>query len=272
MATIDVIQTGSVLVSAAVPNRDAKDNPLAFTGLFQSRKKRIELPVKCFLVEASGHRTLIDAGWSAQDAHDARRHLGFGLWFASEPVMETEEAVPARLSQMGLTVTDLDAVVFTHLDCDHISGSDGIKDASRILVSREELLAAKSRNPRYRPSLWESIEFECLDMKVDPAAPFNCSADIYGDGTLVAYLVPGHTAGSVVVIARDKETNAFAIIAGDTGYNADSWKDLQLPGPLYNKENMYRSLAFVRERMLADNCIGAFAAHDPAIAPGKYTF
>ena len=270
MAKITVIQTGSTLVSPAVPNRGTRRNPLAYTGFFQRRSNRIEVPVKCFLVECGGHLTLIDAGWSAQDATHPIRHMGFGLWFASEPVMEEDEAVNQQLARMGIGVEDLNAVVFTHLDCDHVSGVDGVASASKIYVSREELLQADPPDPRYRKKFWEGINFTCLEMQADPNAPFNASCDIYGDGSLVAYFVPGHSAGSVALIAR--EGNSFAVIAGDTGYNRAAWERLNLPGPVYNKENMERALLWVHDLLEDERCAGAFAAHDPAVAPGVYEF
>lgn len=270
MAEVIVIQTGSTLVSPAVPNRNTRKNPLAFTGLFQRRSNRIEVPVKCFLVRAGGHLTLVDAGWSAQDATHPLRHMGFGLWFASEPVMEEDEAVDRQMARMGISVADLDAVVMTHLDCDHVSGIDGVADAKRILVSREELLRADTADPRYRKKFWRGVEFEHLEMRADPLAPFGASCDVYGDGSLVAYIVPGHSAGSVAYIAR--EGSHFAILAGDTGYDRASWEKLNLPGPVYNKENMERALLWVHDLLEDPHCIGAFAAHDPAVPPGAYTF
>ena len=40
MAEIDVLQTGKMLVSSAVHNRDSKSGKFAYTGLFQSKKGR----------------------------------------------------------------------------------------------------------------------------------------------------------------------------------------------------------------------------------------
>lgn len=270
MARVIAIQTGSTLVSPAVPSRRTRKNPLAYTGLFQRRSNRIEVPVKCFLVECGGHRTLVDAGWSAKDATHPIRHMGFGLWFASEPVMEEDEAVDRQLKVMGIGVEDLDAVVFTHLDCDHVSEVDGVSAAQKIYVSREELLQADTPDPRYCKKFWEGVDFACLEMQADADAPFEASCDIYGDGSLVAYFVPGHSAGSVALIAR--EGDAFVIIAGDTGYNRASWEKLNLPGPVYNKENMERALLWVHDLLEDEHCAGVFAAHDPAVAPGEYAF
>lgn len=61
---IYTLQTGSTLVSSAVPDRSSHRWTYAYTGLLQRRKKRICVPVKAFLVENQGHRVLIDTGWS----------------------------------------------------------------------------------------------------------------------------------------------------------------------------------------------------------------
>ena len=54
MAEIDVLQTGKMLVSSAVHNRDSKSGKFAYTGLFQSKKGRNEVPVKAFLIRING--------------------------------------------------------------------------------------------------------------------------------------------------------------------------------------------------------------------------
>ena len=44
MAEIDVLQTGKMLVSSAVHDRDSKSGKFAYTGLFQSKKGRNDVP------------------------------------------------------------------------------------------------------------------------------------------------------------------------------------------------------------------------------------
>ncbi len=48
MAEIDVLQTGKMLVSSAVHNRDSKSGKFAYTGLFQSKKAETKCPSKHF--------------------------------------------------------------------------------------------------------------------------------------------------------------------------------------------------------------------------------
>ena len=53
MAEIDVLQTGKMLVSSAVHDRDSKSGKFAYTGLFQSKKGRNDVPVKAFLIRGA---------------------------------------------------------------------------------------------------------------------------------------------------------------------------------------------------------------------------
>lgn len=169
---IQVLQTGSTLVSSAVPDRSSHKWKYAYSDLFQKRRDRICLPVKTFLVETERHRVLIDTGWSAECITHPVRHLGFGLWFASEPVISEGEDFPVQLKKLHLRPEDLDAVLLTHLDCDHASGLIPLKNAKHVYCSKEEWRHAQTKDVRYKSSFWEVVHMETLDMEEDPEAPF----------------------------------------------------------------------------------------------------
>lgn len=272
MAMVDVIQTGGTLVSPAVPDRSSRKGPLAYTGLFQRRSSRIQVPVKAFLVQAGRHRVLVDAGWGEQCATRARVHLGFALWFASEPVLAPGRGMGPQLAERGVQPGGLDAIVLTHLDCDHASGLSDLPAGTRVFAAAEEIEQSKTSDVRYRPAFWEHCDLRPLPMDDDPGAPFGKSCDLFGDGSFKAVLLPGHSAGSVAVVATSADTGCFAVLAGDTGYNARSWDDLRLPGPLHDADAMRASLEWVSDLRADPLCAGVFAAHDPAIAPGEYAF
>lgn len=258
---IYVLQTGSTLVSSAVPDRSSHKWPLAYTGLFQKRSSRISVPVKTFLIETGGHRVLVDTGWSEGCATNPKQHLGFGLWFASEPVMTKEEAVPEQLRLMGLSPEDLDAIILTHLDCDHASGLVPLRDAKHIYCSEQEWRHAHKKDVRYNPAFWKGVHMETLPMKEDPKAPFGKSCDLFHDGTIKVVLTPGHSEGSVAVLAKGK--TGYAAFVGDDSYNRHSWEEQKLPGPVYNIKDMKRTLKWVRHLSRDKNCLGIYAAHDP---------
>lgn len=250
---IKTIITGSTLVSSATPDRSTHRWEYAYTGLFQRRSKRIEVPVKCYYVNVNGHSVLIDAGWSKEVVVHPLQHLGFGLWFASEPVMKNGESAKEQL-----TGQPIDAILMTHLDCDHVSG---LRDFSGIDIytSAEEIAFATKKKMRYG-RLVKGYDFRHFVFKDDIQAPFDQSCDVFGDSSVIAYLTPTHSAGSVIY--RISDANGFALIVGDNGYMKDSWQKGILPGPLYHAENMKHCLKWIKEQSERHDCLGVYCAHE----------
>ena len=251
---IRTVKTGSTLVSPSVLNGNAHWFKYAYTGLFQSRSSRINVPVKCFYVTIGSHHILIDTGWSIEVIEHPIKHLGFGIWFASEPIMKIEESAVNQLKD-----DKIDVIFMTHLDCDHASGLKDFKNIP-IYVSKEEYNSSQKDRIRYG-SFVDGYNYSFFDFKDDPLAPFNKSMDIFGDNSVIAYLTPTHSAGSVIY--KINEGDKFALIVGDNGYNEDSWKKGILPGVIYNKENTKKILEWIKEQSEKENCLGIYCAHDP---------
>ena len=251
--TIRTIQTEWTLVSSGVPDRSSHRWKKAYTGLFQRRSRRIKVPVKCFYVAVGEHRLLVDAGWSRDVVEHGLRHLGFGLWFASEPVMASGEEAMAQLQG-----EPIDTLLMTHLDCDHASGLCDIKDVP-IYASRQEVVFSRQRRIRYG-RLAEGYDYRFIDFVADAEAPFGLSSDLFGDGSVVAYLTPTHSAGSVIYRIADE--GRYALIVGDNGYSHASWQQGLLPGPLYDADNMRRCLWWLKEQEQQPHCAGILCAHD----------
>lgn len=259
---IYVLQTGSTLVSSAVPDKVSHHWKYAYTDLFQKRKKRISVPVKAFLIENKGHRVLVDTGWSEECETHPIKHLGFSLWFASQPFLKKEEAIPNQLCKMGIKPGDIDAILITHLDCDHVSGLLPLKEAKNIYCSQQEWdIANKGGDPRYRKKFWNGAKMKTLCMQDDSSAPFGKSVDVLGDGSFRAVLTPGHSAGSIAILAKGE--NGYAAFVGDDSYSRHSWEEDRLPGVLYDRKMMEVTLAWVKKLSKDRNCIGIYAVHDP---------
>lgn len=251
---IVTLKTGSTLVSSAVPDRSTHKSALAYTGFFQKRSARISVPVKCFYVTVKNHSFLIDAGWSVEVTKHPIRHLGLGLWFASEPVMEEREAAVNRLKGRRI-----DAILMTHLDGDHVSGLKDFENVP-IYASEEEINYAKAQFIRYA-GLSKGYSFNTYAFKPDEAAPFGKACDVFGDGIVTAYLTPTHSAGSVIYKITDGER--FALVVGDNGYSEKSWQAGVLPGIVHNKDNMRLCLDWIKAQGASENCVGIYCAHDP---------
>ena len=251
---IKTVKTGSVLVSPAIPNSNAHWFKYAYTGLFQLRSNRISVPVKCFYITIGSHRFLIDTGWSKIVCEHPIKHLGFAIWYSSEPVMKEEECAANQLKD-----DKIDCILMTHLDCDHASG---LADFSNIpiYVSKEEYDYSQSNRIRYG-SFVDGFNYSFFEFKDDPEAPFKKSMDIFGDNSVIGYFTPTHSAGSVIYRVNDGDK--FALFVGDNGYNEDSWKKGILPGLMYNEENTKAVLQWIKEQSEKENCLNVYCAHDP---------
>lgn len=250
---IETIQTGWTLVSSSVPDRSKHKWKKAYSRLFQSKDSRIKVPVKCFYVTVAGHAFLIDAGWSEQVVGNAKGHLGFGLNFASEPVMSKNESANHQLKGK-----QIDCILMTHLDCDHVSGVHDFSE-KKIICSREEYEYAQKNAIRYG-RLLKGLTFEYIDFKADAQAIFGKSSDVFGDGSVIAYLTPTHSAGSVIY--KITENGKYYLVVGDNGYMKESWEKGILPGPLYNPDNMLKCLEWINEKSKDKNCLGVLCAHE----------
>ncbi|MDU3521784.1 MAG: N-acyl homoserine lactonase family protein [Clostridium saudiense] len=263
---INTLNCGEVGVDLAVPFRDVSKNPIAYTGIGRSKKLRVWLPVTSYLIEHPKGNILIDTGWHTDVRSKPIKHLSPLLYIASKPKLPNGKAVNEQLEKLNIQTKDLDYVFLTHMDCDHASGLELVKDAKRIMISKEELEAIIKGNVRYSKRFWSGINIEGFTMEYSEYGPFNRGYDVFGDGTVVLIDTKGHTEGNVVVMV--KNNNKFILITGDCGYAKDSWENLRIPGPLVNKEDMITSLKWIRNMANKKECMGVFATHDLKVKEG----
>ncbi|MDD5799626.1 MAG: MBL fold metallo-hydrolase, partial [Coriobacteriales bacterium] len=69
------------------------------------------------------------------------------------------QCVDEQLAAMGVKTSDIDAVLLTHLDCDHANGIAQVADAKRFMVAADEVrFASKITNRvRYNKDWWSMV-------------------------------------------------------------------------------------------------------------------
>lgn len=261
---IHILHCGEVGVDPAVPDRNISKNPLAFTGLFRSPKRRIWLPVRAYFIQTAKGNVLVDTSWnSGVRLHPVRTCTPF-LYFASKPRLPAGEAVDEQLEKLGVRTSDIDYVILTHMDVDHANGLPLVKDARHIMASREEIEESATADVRYNTWQWRNIVVQPIPFSSETVQGMSSRTfDVFGDGSVRVLFTPGHSKGSVCVLVSSRNDDSFVLIAGDTGYSTDSWNKGLLPGPVYDKAQMRASLAWVKEMSMKNSCRGVFACHDP---------
>lgn len=261
---VRVLHTGSVTIDRALAFREETRHPAPHTGWLRPRSARIRVPVSAYLIEHPDGRVLVDTGWHTDVRTDQRGHLGWVRWTMFRGDLPAGRAVHEQLDEMGIGSAELEYVVLTHLDSDHVSGLRQVSHARNVLVSRPEWEARGGL--RYVPSMWEGVDVAPFDLEEIPHGPREAGLDLFGDGRVYLVHTPGHSVGQVSVLVDAGD--GWVLLASDVGYASRSWEEGVLPGLTEDDEDARASLDWVAEFAARDDCVAALANHDPDVEPG----
>ncbi|MBO1198378.1 N-acyl homoserine lactonase family protein [Staphylococcus simiae] len=263
---VHILHTGKVIVDEALPFNYKNNPPLAWTGLFRSKKHQIKIPVSVYLIEHPKGLILIDTGWHTDNRKHQLRNLSF-QYPINKAELPENQAVNEQLLKLGYQSSDIDFVLMSHMHCDHADGLRLVNDAQNILLSEEEYQAILKDKIHYLPHEWKDINLNTFKFENTGIGPKNKSFDLFGDGTIIMVWVPGHSKGLAATIIKNKNSNRFVLLASDSGYASKSWEENILPGVLINKKDAQDSLEWIKQMANSENCIKAIANHDPKIKP-----
>ncbi len=263
---IHVLNSGVVIVDSELAfSTGESHNPLAFTGLFRSKVHEITLPVSAYLIEHPKRLVLVDTGCHTDVRNHMFSYLGPFLYLANKAYLPEGEAINEQLQKLGYKTSDIDKVVLTHLDCDHVSGLKLVADAKSIMVNNLEYDGAMGNPVRYKKSMWEGVPLKLFEYRASNEGIAHRSYDLYGDGVIQLVYTPGHSKGMCTV--KITNNNKFILLTADCGYGSKSWNDLILPGLNYDKEEMLEALNWVQLQSEDSNCVAVIANHDATIKP-----
>jgi N-acyl homoserine lactone hydrolase len=215
----------------------------------------VEVPINVFVLEHPEGLILFDAGVdTAVLTNPSYVDSAIGRFFMRRLFklrLRPDETLTNKLAGLGFDAADVRKVVVSHLHFDHVGGIAEIPQAD-LLVSRNEWAQLSGRHPErdfmfrdhvQRPDArWQLVDFEHTD---DPAlAPFGGCHDVMNDGSLMLLPTPGHTPGSISMLARMKG-GAPVLLIGDLAYEAELLMKDQLPDT-GDKAQLLASYAKVR--------------------------
>jgi len=272
---IHVFHTGEVCVAPDLPFGGDNSNAIKASGVFGKKEDRLWLPVSAYLIEHPKGKFLVDTGWAREmspngefDKKAQIKSLGsVMLYEVNQGRIALGECIDEQLLKMGIKDSDIDAVLLTHLDCDHANGLPQVKGAKKFLVAADELkFATKLTNRvRYYKKWWKDIPLTQFDWN-DNQGPVGKSYDLLGDGSIELINIPGHADGLFAVKVKNDE-GKFVLLFSDGGYAKKSWEQMITSGIAADKALQKQSLQWIREQSLDPDCVESLANHDPDIKP-----
>ena len=151
----------------------------------------VTVPVVAFLITGGERRIVVDSGLSPEAFDDPEAAWG-GLATRFTPHVGPEDALPARLAELGLQPEDVTDLVLTHLHFDHAGGAALLPDAQRW-VQRIE----------YRNALTPDRHFRSGYVPKEVTGEYTM---LDGDATIApgvhVLFTPGHTHGHQSVLVQ----------------------------------------------------------------------
>lgn len=141
----------------------------------------------------------------------------------------------------------LAGVLLTHLHLDHILGMPDVPDATPVYLGPDETTPRALMNFVVNGTTDAALKGKAAlnewSFEADPDGRFDGVVDVFGDGSLWAIWVPGHTSGSTAYLARTP--NGPVLFVGDTCHTAWGWENEVEPGEFTadqekNRENLLR--------------------------------
>jgi N-acyl homoserine lactone hydrolase len=171
---------------------------------FRFKKEELattNMSVACFLIV---HPTLM---WDVGAVPDSA--LKPGETSALEGYATITETLKSQLEKIGYEPSDIQYLAFSHYHYDHIANGNEFANATWLVrkIERDAMFAAKPPD-RVNPANYSALK----DSKtvIIPTDDY----DVFGDGTVVMKLAPGHTPGHQVLFLKLKKTGPI-VLSGD---------------------------------------------------------
>ncbi|WP_435159413.1 N-acyl homoserine lactonase family protein [Amycolatopsis sacchari] len=159
----------------------------------------ITIPMPAFLIEHPKGLVLFDTGIAPEAIDDPESLYGAEMAAGLGIAGTADQRIDRQLAALGYKVSDVTHVVSSHLHFDHAGGHHLFPMAAHY-VGQGELEFAHFPDPIgafcYMPDQLQRTKN--FDWRVVPGVDH----DLFGDGSLIIYSMPGHTPGELSLKVR----------------------------------------------------------------------
>jgi len=223
--------------SATIKNFDKffSDKP----GLYESAPRQIT--DSCYLIQHGDEQMIWDTGFPASWKGQTK-DLG-------DLTVTIDKTLAEQLAQVGLTPADIDIVGISHEHSDHTGQASEMPQAE-LIIGKGDFDDTKGKDDPFGP--WRKDGANVRAVTAD--------ADIFGDGSVVALHLPGHTPDHLALLV--KLASGPVLLTGDLYHSRDAREKRGVPPFNTSREQTLQSMdAF--EKLAKDTGAKVIIQHEP---------
>ncbi|MBX9899218.1 MAG: MBL fold metallo-hydrolase [Burkholderiaceae bacterium] len=191
------------------------------------RWSNAQFPALCGLLEHPKHGIILfDTGYSHHFL-DATKSFPERLYRWTTPIeLQHEEILINQLGRIGIRPKDVRYVLISHFHGDHIAGSKDFPNAQFIATKVDyDSVRNMSRFGGLRKGFLSDLLPENFETRLtyaeasktlalpDELRPFNIGFDLFGDSSVLAVSLPGHTRGQMGIVFRNAQGRLVFMVA-----------------------------------------------------------
>lgn len=206
---------------------------------------KVDIPYFFYVIAHPQGNVLFDTGGHPSLVSDPRMRLGDAA-DDFEVTMQKGDDVVSQIKRAGFSPTDIDHVVLSHLHYDHAGGIEFFPEAAFYAQQRE--LEFAHWPPIYQREVYVRADF-------DHPIEWNelvGDRDLFGDGRVLIFPTPGHTAGHQSMLVQLDDKRAVILVA-DAAYLPRNIDENVLPGIVWSPDAMVSSWRRIRELQRSHN-------------------
>ena len=163
----------------------------------------------CYLIRHGNQQMVWDTGFPASSLTKPIEQDGM--------VAKIDRTLADQLAEVGLKPTDIDVLGISHMHSDHTGQAAQFTNA-RLVIGQQDFASTAGKDDPFGP--WRGTG--------KPVTELTADQDVFGDGSVVALHLPGHTPDHLALLVNLK--SGPVLLTGDVYHSRISRQKRSMPG------------------------------------------